>query len=43
MRPAAMSLEEVFLQLTGTQAAAAPPEGEVLPPPTEESAPEANA
>ncbi|HEX3661525.1 MAG TPA: ATP-binding cassette domain-containing protein [Acidobacteriaceae bacterium] len=53
LRPAAMSLEEVFLQLTGTEAAALPGTGEpetgaALPtelsaPPSEPGAPEAQA
>ncbi|HEX4037274.1 MAG TPA: ATP-binding cassette domain-containing protein [Acidobacteriaceae bacterium] len=45
LRPAAMSLEEVFLQLTGTEPAAdnAEPPPDVPAPPAEESAPEANA
>src|SRR6202161_4888775 len=40
LRPAAMSLEEVFLQLTGSDPAATP---EAPPATTEAPAPEANA
>jgi hypothetical protein len=40
LRPSAMSLEEVFLQLTGSDAAATP---EAPPATTEAPAPEANA
>jgi ABC-2 type transport system ATP-binding protein len=44
LRPAAMSLEEIFLQLTGTEAAAPPPETGAPPPPEPPaSAPEAQA
>ena len=51
LRPAAMSLEEIFLQLTGTEAAAAPPGTDNPPPPESQaeaegktaSAPEAQA
>ncbi|MGA8111961.1 MAG: ATP-binding cassette domain-containing protein [Acidobacteriaceae bacterium] len=45
LRPAAMSLEEIFLQLTGADPAndAAEPPATPLPPAAEESAPEANA
>jgi hypothetical protein len=49
LRPAAMSLEEIFLQLTGTEAAVEPTSSEPanLPPPPsgggEPPAPEAHA
>ena len=48
LRPSAMSLEEIFLQLTGSDAAAAaaepvPSPGEPPSPPTDMAAPEANA
>ncbi len=43
LRPSAMSLEEVFLQLTGTHAAATPEAAPEPSEPTDAPAPEANA
>jgi len=43
LRPAAMSLEEIFLQLTGAEAADAPPATGTPPPPQSEAEAEANA
>jgi ABC-2 type transport system ATP-binding protein len=43
LRPSAMSLEEIFLQLTGTNAATTTAPSPSAPPPPIEAAPEANA